>query len=68
MSSLKINEEYIPEFTKMLDLLYGVQMSSENKKLLSEQVAAEMIEQNLNPINIDDIRIFWKLKGIELHG
>jgi len=62
------NKELLQEFDKMLDTLYGDQVSSKSKRLLSEEVAREMAEQNLNPINIDDIRTFWKLKGIELYG
>ena len=41
---------------------------NEKSPLLCDQVKLDMLAMGLNPLNTEDVRIFWSKKGVGLNG
>lgn len=57
----------IQPVSKLIDEYYNPRNLSE-KAYLQDLVEEEMRAKGLDPLNKDDIQIYWKSKGIELNG
>lgn len=50
------------DITNMIDEQFNSKNTNENLQSLVEQ---EMRSKGLDPLNKDDVKTFWRLKGIE---
>ena len=62
-----LNSKVQPVSSKLIDEYYNPRNLSE-KAYLQDLVEEEMRAKGLDPLNKNDVQIYWKSKGIELNG